>query len=584
MTRKTIALIVLAMITGLVLVACQPNIVEVTRIVKETVIETVEETVIIEGTPVVQEVTKVVEVEKEVLVTPTPEPEPKDPSSSPDEPAFGGTLNIAWTVESGRWIDLQTSADDTTRDNMVHVMETLVTVGEDYSVVPMLAKSWEITDDGKTYTFYLREGIKFHDGTDFTSEDVIASIDRYLEVGCRKDSLMNLLDSYEAVDDYTIVMNIKNPSVAFLDVLASPACEISIYPKEIITGRPDDLKPEEIVGTGPYRVVDIVYPEYVHLARFEDYQPYPGERNGAGGAKIAYFDEIIWHTVPEYSAEFAGVQTGEYDLLRIGEWSSAPIVEADPNVQMLWNLHRGDMFISINFDNPVMNDLKLRQALQVGLDLEALAIASVGGCTECYDMNPSLWPKFSSWYIDDAEVKDLYNQHDVEKAKELLAESSYDGEVLEIVTASHIPTYFGTAFALSDQMQQLGLNTKVTVLTGAAYGAYVRERKHAINFAGLMTPILVSPEWFMTYFNCEPTIYYGPYYCDEDMEATLAALGSASSIEDKKSALAGLQSIVFEDVVNILISQIGEVSYARSDIRGYEGWYINRYFGVWRQK
>jgi peptide/nickel transport system substrate-binding protein len=582
------ALLALMMITSLVLPACGGSSkVEVTRVVKETVI--------VEGTPVVQEVTKVVEVEVEKetpvqketgIITATPEPAPTVVPPLSDEPVSGGTLDIAWRRTGWLAWDLHTSSEGFSRDILLSVLDTLVAYGEDYSIVPSLAESWDISDDGKTYTFHLRRGVKFHDGTDFSAEDVIASLDRYLEVGGRKAQVAARLESYEAVDDYTIVMNIAEPVVSFLDLLATPGFGIAIYPKEIIEGRGDDLTPEEIVGTGPYRVDEWEVGEVVRLARFEDYVPYPGERDGAAGAKIAYFDEINFHTVPEFGAELAGLQTGEYDIIWDSDYGSANIIEADPNLKTIWNKHGGTLFGNFVFGQPWM-DLKFRQAVQAGVDMEALGLAATGSCPDCIALEASIWPEFSTWHVDDAPYQELYNQHDLEKAKALLAESSYDGEEFEILSVSYFPHWSNGARELVDQLTEMGITAKITEYgDGALFVSRLsldaEDPKPAFFFASMLTPVLVSPEWLATFWSCDPSYIVSPHYCSDEMEAALDDLLTAENVEEKKQALLEMERIMYEDAAFFPAFGIGSPMFARSDIMGFESWYTNRFHGVWR--
>jgi peptide/nickel transport system substrate-binding protein len=588
------ALLALVMITSLVLVACEPTEVEVTRVVKETVvetiietvIETVEETVMVEGTPVVQEVTRVVEVEKEVVVTATPEPEPTATPPLSDEPVFGGTLNIAWRRTSGMPWDLQTSSENVSRDVLLSVVDTLVAFGEDYSIVPSLAESWEVSADGLTYTFYLHEGITFHDGSDFTSEDVVASLDRYLEVGGRKAAVDELTESFEAVDDYTVVINIASPVVSFIDALATPGFCIAIYPKEIIEGRGDDLTAEEIVGTGPYRIVEWVQGEIVHLVRFDEYQPLPGERDGAGGAKIAYFDEINFHTVPEFGAELAGLQIGEYDIIWDSDYGSAGIVNADPNLKIVWNNHNGIIMGHFASGHAWM-DLKFRQAVQAGLDMEALALASTGNCPDCYQLGASVWPEFSVWHIDDAPWHSLYNQHDLEKAKALLAESSYNGEEFEIVSISFYGPYANASRELVDQLTAMGINAKISEygdmgVYGARFTDDPDKPRMAFFWIHLLTPILISPEWLTSVWACEPTITWTPLYCSNEMETILGDLITSGTVEEKRQALEAWEGLIYEDALGFATHAIAKPMFARNDIMGIGSWYTNRFHGVWR--
>lgn len=582
MSKRWNAFIALAMIAGLILTACKPTEIEVTRIVKETVVETVEETIIVEGTPVIQEVTKVVEVEKEVVVTPTSEPEPTPKSS---EPVFGGTYTIVPTGIPPT-LDSMSSTMLYVRQMTCGVMETLVAFGEDYSIVPMLAESWVISEDGKTYTFYLRKGTKFHNGDVMTSDDVLASIQRFLEVSPRS-AQFGLLESYEAVDDNTVVMKISKPSAGFLGLLATPSSDLVIFPREIIEGRPaGDLQAEDIIGTGPYKIAKYEPDQYLQLERFEDYQPYPGERDGLGGAKIAYFDEVIFRFVPDQSAHLAGLQTGDYDMVYGGSFADMEVVENDPNLKVAWNQHGEGLYLEINHDAPFTRDVKFRQAVLAALDLETLAQTVYMGIDGYYTLNESIWPKYTNFYLEDDFAKAQYNQNDVEKAKALLQEAGYNGEEIVILGDRTKETFYKTALALADQLdKKLGIKTRVEFYDWASYCAKMNE-KDTWNFApmGMITGQLLEPSWFVATWHSTSGPFLNPFFADDEMDAALEATANAPNAEEKRAGMAEMQRVFWEKLPYIKLWDSHYAYYTRGEIMGFSGFYLERYWGIWRQE
>jgi peptide/nickel transport system substrate-binding protein len=324
----------------------------------------------------------------------------------------------------------------------------------------------------------------------------------------------------------------------------------------------------------------------VRLARFEDYEPYPGERDGAGGAKIAYFDEINFRSVPEFGAELAGLQTGEYDIIWDSDYGSANIVEADPNLKTIWNKHGGVLFGNFVFGQPWM-DLKFRQAVQAGVDMEALALAGTGNCPDCIALEPSIWPEFSTWHVDDAPHQELYNQFDLEKAKALLAESSYDGEEFEILSLSYFSHFSNASRELVDQLTAMGITAKITEYgDGALFVSRLRsdaeDPKPAFFFVHMATPILVSPEWLATFWSCDPSYVVAPHYCSDEMETALDDLLTAENVAEKKQALFEMERMMYEDAAFFPAYGVAKPMFAQSDIMGFESWYTNRFHGVWR--
>lgn len=151
------------------------------------------------------------------------------------------------------------------------MFETLVTTDSDYKAVPMLAEFVDISEDNKTYTFKLREGVKFHNGDEMLGEDVIASMERWVEKSSVTGSMFEGA-TWEADGDYTVVLQLESPSVFVLDTMASQKMAAAIMPKEIVEeADADGVK--EYIGTGPYKFVDWKQDQYIHFTKNEDYQP-----------------------------------------------------------------------------------------------------------------------------------------------------------------------------------------------------------------------------------------------------------------------------------------------------------------------
>lgn len=518
--------------------------------------------------------------------TPTPVgPEPTAPPEA-EEPVFGGVFVYAMDVVPPT-LDTQSTSAYATRQVTANAMETLVAFGEDYSVVPMLAASWDISDDGLTYTFHLREGVKFHNGKEMTSEDVIASMERFLDVTTRGGTF-GMLESYEATDEYTVVMHLGFASAAFLGNLATPQSPLAIFPKEIIQGKASgELEAEELIGTGPYELVEYQPDQMAVFKRFEDYQPLPGERDGLGGAKIAYFDEIRILFVPETGARMAGLEAGEYDMIIAPSFADLDRIEANAELQLFINKHGEGLYVSFNHANELSSDIKFRQAVLAAMDMDSLGLAMMNGRRELFALNESLWPPFTDWYIgDDPVAKAQYNQNDPEKARQLLEESGYDGEQIILITTRDYEDRFRLIMAVSDQLvEKLGMNTKVDVYDWAGYLSKLSETSGwHIGWMGMSTMHLVNPNAAYGTWGCEADPPWNPHYCNAEVEAAFDVLDKAATDEERKAALSDVQRTFWEGLPYFKVLDCCFPLAAQHDIRGFEGWYFTRFWGVWRQQ
>ncbi|HWT81252.1 MAG TPA: ABC transporter substrate-binding protein, partial [Candidatus Methylomirabilis sp.] len=236
------------------------------------------------------------------------------PAGAGETPKKGGIIRVGILGEPPAMDPHWTTASITeTLTN--HIYEGLYTLDDDNRPIPMLAESLPtVSRDGLTYTFKLRQGIKFQNGKEMTSEDVVASLTRWGKQSIYGKDLFAQVADLQAADKYTVVMKLKETSAIVVINLAVPNSFAAIYPKEIAEKFPPQTKVAEYIGTGPYKFVEWKPDQYMRMVRFDDYKPRNDKPNGYGGSKIAYADEIRWIPVPDVATRVAAVETGELDF------------------------------------------------------------------------------------------------------------------------------------------------------------------------------------------------------------------------------------------------------------------------------
>src|SRR5207253_1378984 len=229
-----------------------------------------------------------------------------------EAPRPGGVFRVAMIGEPPT-LDLHKTTAVIVQQITWHVYEGLYTYDKNYNPIPLLVDSHTVSDKGRTYTFRLRRGVKFHNGKELTSADVVASLQRWGRLATPGKQFWKNVEGVEAKDPLTVVMYLKDTSGALLTGLARPNNGAVIYPKEIVdTAGDNDVK--EIIGTGPYRFVEHKPDRHVKLVRFKDYAARSDAPDGFGGRRTAYLDEILFLPVPDVAVRLAGVETGEYQL------------------------------------------------------------------------------------------------------------------------------------------------------------------------------------------------------------------------------------------------------------------------------
>src|SRR5438876_22989 len=188
------------------------------------------------------------------------------PALAQEQPRTGGVAKIAMIGEPPS-LDPHTTTAVITQQIMWHVFETLYTYDKHYNPIPLLVERHAVTDNGRTYTFELRRGVKFHNGRDMTAEDVVASLQRWGRLATPGKAVWKTVEGIEAKGPLTVVMYLKEPSAVLLMGLTRPNNGAFIYPKEIATAAGDQPIKDNI-GTGPYRFVEHKPDRHIKLARF----------------------------------------------------------------------------------------------------------------------------------------------------------------------------------------------------------------------------------------------------------------------------------------------------------------------------
>jgi peptide/nickel transport system substrate-binding protein len=377
-------------------------------------------------------------------------------------PRRGGTLRIA---EIGEPLTLDTVATtaDLTSIITLPIFEELFTFDADWKIQPLLVESYTQSKDGLTYTFKVRKNVPFHNGKEMTAEDVVASLMRWGKMSPRGTSVYKQVESTTAEDKYTVVLKLKAPFAPLLSFIALPNGAAAIMPKEIIdaTGA-GNLK--QYIGTGPYKFVEWAPDRYVKLTRFDKYAARSEAASAYAGKREALADDVIFYPVSQVATRIAGVQSGDYDLADgINQDAYASLLK-DPRV--VPGLIKPGIFLTFFFNKKqgLMTNEKLRQAVEVALDMEPIMRATFGN-PQLYSLGPSVYPRGTPYYTTAGEQ--WYNVHDAAKAKQLMKEAGYNGEPVRWLSTQQYDYMFKSTTVAVAQLQQIGFKVDMQVLEWA---------------------------------------------------------------------------------------------------------------------
>ncbi|MGC9529623.1 MAG: ABC transporter substrate-binding protein [Candidatus Bipolaricaulaceae bacterium] len=338
-----------------------------------------------------------------------------------EEGEYGGVIQAALGV-SPPYLDWQQTTAGACEAIACHIFETLTTFSREFEDIPQLAKSWELSEDRLTWTFHLRQGVKFQKGYgELTAEDVKASIERFIRVAERGSDFGNVTDIV-VVDPYTIKFVLSSPT-RLLTALSTTVNGAGIYPKAVIDQYGDVPIPAEgIVGTGPYELESWTE-ERVVIRRFADYTPMTDfAATGYGGHRIAYLDKVVFNYVPEAGARIAGLETGQYDLITEVPLSEAARLEQIPGLELRALSPYYKPLYFVNCTKWPTSDPRIRLALRLAADMERVLNFTAYGQEDFYDANNSVFfidqPK---WWWD--ACLDQYSPDDDAAAKRLMEEA-----------------------------------------------------------------------------------------------------------------------------------------------------------------
>ncbi len=493
-------------------------------------------------------------------------------------PETGGDVTFGQEAKVNS-LDMHASSTISTRNVAMHIFESLMTRDETNNPILELAEAVDTSEDGLTYTFTLRDGITFHDGSDMTSADVAASFDRYSKIGVERGILSNV-ESWETPDDLTFVVHMSQAQPTFLEDLSSFSVPIVIIPSENAGADPLKLEP---VGTGPFELVEFVADSHVKLKRFDGYKPNEAydERTGFGGYKVACVDTVTFRIVTEPGSRVAGLETGELDAVEDVPQASVERLSSNPDIAMIPYENFWIHLATPNFEKPPTDKKLVRQAIAAALDMEEIMLVATDGA---YNVNFGFQTQDRAVYSDAG--KEYFNLADPEKAKALLEEAGYDGEELVLLTNRDYSTMYNAALVMSEQLQDIGMNVRVEVQDWPATIATRNKNPDAWNYHFTGWGTNTSLGYLAVFkFLAPPQPIYAmsdpEKNMDEAFNTAYTEMMNGANFEVRKEAFAEAQRVVMEDGLALPFGWLTKNQAARSNVHNFVPFRIPRMYNVW---
>jgi len=389
------------------------------------------------------------------------------------EPKRGGIVTW-WDYADPARLDTHTESPLCVQQSVAGIYSSLLQYNPDNpkEIVADLAERWEASKDGKTYTFHLRRGVKWHDGTPFTAADVKATYDRILAPDFRSPRCGSLVrpivESVEVIDDYTVRFQLKFPVATFIPSVASAWCRIAA--KHVLERDGDLTQAKSQIGTGPFKFKRYVRGNIMEWERNPDYYDsrYPyvdgvkqfilvGRARQLAAAKAGKV--MLWDTWPPMSKSQAmELKKARGDDVRVFQWP----------INTIWAIH-------YNTTKPPFNNKDIRRAVHLGLDRQALIDKGLEGAgVPCAVIDPKL-------YGDAALPLDEVNSipgcrqpkdQDVAEAKRLVAKHYPNGLDIEVIVRS-VGNYVDRVQLVVAQLRKIDIRGKIkTYESAAGYSVY----------------------------------------------------------------------------------------------------------------
>lgn len=459
------------------------------------------------------------------------------------EPVKGGEITVGIAQDLDDSLDPHQTVAAGTREVLFNIFEGLVKPNSDGEMIPAVAEKYTLSEDGTTYTFTLREGVKFHNGQTVTAEDVVYSINRCAAVpeGQEKPlvAAFSAVKSVEALDEKTVAVTIAQRDLEFISYMTA-----AIIPADYEN---QDTAP---VGTGPFRFVSRTPQQDFVMERFEDYWGAP-----------AWLDKVTYKICENADALVMNLNGGSIDLC--AHLTSAQASQLNQSFQVLEGTMNLVQAIYLNNQAKPFDNQMVRQALCYAIDRQGIMDMVADGHGTA--VGSSIYPAFTKYFLP--ELVDKY-PHDVAKAKELLTQAGYpDGFDMTISVPNNYQPHMDTAEVVAEQLREAGINVTIqpvewstwldTIYNGRQFQATVVGVDAANMTARAMLERFTS-DYAKNFIN-----YSNPAY-DALFQQAINATDEATQTDLYKQ----METMLADTAANVYIQDLSDLVAMRQDLGG----------------
>ena len=461
-----------------------------------------------------------------------------------------------------------------TRDHGYMVFDTLLATDSDFKIQPQMA-DWKVSDDKLTYTFTLRDGLKWHDGAPVTAEDCVASLKRWGRADNMGQKLMDFTASIEPIDAKSFALKLKEPYGLVLESIGKPSSYTPFMMPKRLAETPAGQQIKEQIGSGPFKFVQAEFQPGVKAVyeKNADYVPRKEPPSWTAGGKVVKVDRVEWITMPDAQTAVNALQSGDIDFMENPSFDLLPVLKANKDIKIEMLNKLGFQTLGrMNFLHPPFDNVKVRRAALLAMNQKDVLDALVG--------NPEYYKICGAFFVcgtplaTEEGAGNLIKGGGMAEAKKALAESGYDGTPIVIMAPGDVVTLKAQPIVSAQLLRDAGFKVDLqatdwqTVVTRRASQKPTKEGGWNMFFtnwvgADVMNPIAnasiggrgTKGGWFGWAENAKI----------EELKDKFARSGSP---DEQKKIAAEIQKEAYEQVIYVPLGQYLAPSAWRKSLTG----------------
>jgi peptide/nickel transport system substrate-binding protein len=462
------------------------------------------------------------------------------------------------------------SAAYITRNFGYMIYDTLFAVDAKFQVKPQMVDTWKTSDDGLVWTFELRDGLQWHDGTPVTAGDCIASLKRWSARDAMGQKLAARVAEYKAIDAKTFEIVLKEKFGPLLEAIGKPSTTVPfMMPKRVAETDPFQ-QIDSSIGSGPFIFKKDEWKPGAKLVFVKNakYKPRPEPMSGLAGGKVVDLDRVEWVWIPDAETRVNALLNGEIDMIESLDHDHLPTLEKTKGIQILRSSVSNQYAFRMNWLIPPFNDVRIRRAAAYALSQEEFLQANVGDkryYRTCKAMFTCDSPLASTAGMDGLI------EGNVAKAKELLAEAHYDGTPVVMPQPTDLGAIKQLAPVAKAQLERAGFKVDVQPMDWQSMVARVRKKGppseggwNALATSWSQIDILNPLTTAFLIATCDKALAGWP--CDAKLEKLRDDYVRANTLEEKRAAADAVQTYAMQVVTHVPLGEWFSVGAARDDV------------------